>query len=80
MFNLRLSHDEHIRQYSITADDELGWDVRLIEDDRLSQQHYYQDWHRVERSRALFESEARGLEARGWRRLGAESGQYGGQQ
>jgi hypothetical protein len=66
MFNLRLSHDEHIRQYSITYVDELGWEVRLIEDDRLRQQRYCRDWHRVERSMALFEREARGLEAAGW--------------
>ena len=66
MFDLRLSHAEHSRHYSITSRSDSGWDVRLEEDDTVRRHDRYQDWHRVERAMALFEREVRELVARGW--------------
>jgi hypothetical protein len=44
----------------------VGWEVRLEEDRKLSRQFLYQDWHRVERAKALFEREVSELRAQGW--------------
>lgn len=74
MFSLRLSHEDHARQYSIVRAAGFGWEVQLIEDGQLSQHQHCQDWHRVEFTMAVFEREARALEALGWRRHDPEPG------
>jgi len=72
MFDLRLRHAEHIRHYSITAAENLGWEVKLEEDHTLRRLDHYHDWHRVERALALFEREADELQRRGWRVAGRD--------
>ncbi len=69
MFRLILRSADHIRHYSIAPAQPSGWDVRCEEDRDLRRQDHYQDWHRVERARALFEQEASELQANGWRVL-----------
>lgn len=66
MFRLSLRSAEHVRHYSISAAQPSGWEVRLEEDLELRRIDHYQDWHRVERARALFEQEASELQANGW--------------
>jgi hypothetical protein len=66
MFELSLRRADHIRRYSIVHANESGWEVRLEEDARLERRVLYQDWHRVERARALFEREVSELTERGW--------------
>ena len=66
MFQLSLRSANHIRRYSITAVQPSGWEVRLEEDRELRRHDLYQDWHRVERARALFEREATELRESGW--------------
>jgi len=66
MFAIRLSHDHHVRSYSIRPSDASGWVVRLEEDHKLQRLDHYQDWHRVERTLALFEREVTALREQGW--------------
>jgi hypothetical protein len=67
MFAVRLSHDDHVRLYSIRAHGSAGWEVRLEEDEKLRRLDHYHDWHRVERTMALFEREVLELREQGWR-------------
>jgi hypothetical protein len=70
MFDLRLRSAHHVRRYSITAAEPSGWEVRLEEDRELRRRDLYQDWHRVERARALFERETMELRESGWFEVG----------
>ncbi len=67
MFDLCLSRAEHVRHYSISAVAPAGWEVRCQEDETLQRLDYYEDWHRVERARQLFEREVSTLSENGWR-------------
>jgi len=66
MFDRRLCHRDHVRQYSICSTGVEGWEVRLEEDRTLRRLDHYRDWHRVERALAAFEREVEELTARGW--------------
>ncbi len=66
MFAVRLSHADHVRLYSIRAVGASGWEVRLEEDEKLQRLDHYRDWHRVERTLALFEREVLQLREQGW--------------
>ncbi len=74
MFSLRLSHADHMLCYSIVPIAQLGWEVRVTEDNQLREQRRHLDWQRVEFTMALFEREARMLESRGWRRHDPDPG------
>lgn len=71
MFHRSIQRADHIRRYSIVFAGKFGWEVTLEEDRTLRRRDYYQDWHRVERARALFERELTELTEQGWR-LSAE--------
>ena len=66
MFAVRLRREEHTRRYSISPWDEGGWEVRREEDRTLTHRVCYHDWHRVERTLAVFRLEVSELRARGW--------------
>jgi hypothetical protein len=66
MFAVRLAHDDHVRLYSIRAAGTDGWEVRLEEDEKLRRLDHYHDWHRVERTLALFKREVSQLREQGW--------------
>ena len=66
MFELSLRRAGHVRRFTITHQDEHGWEVRLEEDAAVKRRALYQDWHRVERAKALFEREAMELTENGW--------------
>jgi hypothetical protein len=66
MFALSLRYAGHVRHYSICSDS-AGWEVKLEEDRTVRRLSHYQDWHRVERAKALFEREVMELTQRGWR-------------
>ena len=59
-------HDGRVRRYTIRSTPE-GWNVRKEENDRVLQQSFYQDWHRVERVRRAFAIECSTLVENGWR-------------
>ena len=66
MFAIRLALANHIPTYSIKPIGQAGWEVRLEEDQQLRRLDRYQDWHRVERTLALFEREVSALLDQGW--------------
>ena len=66
MFAVRLSLADHVRLYSICPAGPAGWEVRFEEDQKLQRLDHYRDWHRVERTLALFEREVLALKEAGW--------------
>ncbi len=66
---MTLRHAEHIRQYSIASIEPSGWEIRLEEDRALIRHARCHDWHRVERTLAMFQIEVSTLIARGWEQI-----------
>src|SRR5262245_9004054 len=66
MFAVRLSLADHVRLYSIHPAGTAGWEIRFEEDQKLQRLDHYRDWHRVERTLALFEREVLALKEAGW--------------
>lgn len=69
MFSISLRNADHTRQYSIAPRNDSGWEVKLEEDRELARHVYYHDWHRVERTLAVFRLEVSELTARGWQEV-----------
>jgi len=69
MFSISLRNAEHLRRYSIHALQNSGWEVSLEEDQRVTRHTHYHDWHRVERTLAVFRLEVSELTARGWQEV-----------
>ena len=65
MFAISLRFANRTRTYSIRSLS-FGWEVRFEEDRTVRRLDHYEDWHRVERARALFEREAFELTSQGW--------------
>jgi hypothetical protein len=66
MFSISLTRADHIRRYSIGPPEGSGWEVKVEADQELTRHAYYRDWHRVERTLAIFRLEVSELIARGW--------------
>jgi len=66
MFAKILTHDGHTRQFTIRDAGAAGWEVLEQQDDRVTRDVHYTDWHRVERALAGFELEVALLEREGW--------------
>jgi hypothetical protein len=66
MFSLSLRRADDVRRYSISPKGLSGWEVRLEENNTLQRLDLYDDWHRVERAKKLFEREATELTEDGW--------------
>jgi hypothetical protein len=64
MFSISLHHAEHVRRYAVHATPS-GWEVICEQDSQLTTRHY-EDWHRVERTVAVFKWEVSELTASGW--------------
>jgi hypothetical protein len=67
MFSIALRHDQHTREYAVSASQPSGWELTLREDLERTRQVHFDDWHRVERAVAVVRLEVEGLTARGWR-------------
>ena len=74
MFAKILTHDGHTRQFTIRDAGAAGWEVLEQQDDRVTRDVHYTDWHRVERALAGFELEVALLERDGWTTEQAEAG------
>jgi hypothetical protein len=66
MFTANLHLADHTRRYSISPHKESGWEIKLEHDRKLTHHVWYRDWHRVERTLAVFRLEVAQLTARGW--------------
>jgi hypothetical protein len=66
MFSIVLRNDAFTRRYSISQHSESGWEVVLEREGQQPHHVFYQDWHRVERTLAMFRLEVSELTARGW--------------
>jgi hypothetical protein len=66
MFSIVLRNASSIRRYSISPHRDTGWEVILEREGELPRHVWYRDWHRVERTLAIFRLEVSDLTARGW--------------
>jgi hypothetical protein len=67
MFCIALRHDQHTREYAVSASQPSGWELTLQEDLQRTRSVHFEDWHRVERAVAVVRLEVEDLTARGWR-------------
>jgi len=58
---------DQTRRFTITNAGGSGWEVREEQDSRVISSVRYTDWHRVERARMAFASQARNLQLSGWK-------------
>jgi hypothetical protein len=66
MFSVVLRNAASTRRYSISPLSDAGWEVILERDGEQPHHVWYHDWHRVERTLAMFRLEVSELTARGW--------------
>ena len=66
MFWISLRYADHVRQYSIVPSADVGWELKLEEDRKVTRRVRYQDWHRVERAWSAIGLEVSALAERGW--------------
>jgi hypothetical protein len=66
MFAVNVVSANSERHYSIASAGEAGWEVKLEEDRTVRWSETYDDWHRVERTRAKMLCEVSELLNSGW--------------
>jgi len=66
MFERNLHCDGHTRRFLIEARGVDGWEVREEKDSAIVRAKVYDDWHRVERARSVFQEEILTLTQQGW--------------
>ena len=67
MYARSLFNSTHNRRFTVRpADAMTGWEIRDEIDARVLKSIHYQDWHRVERAKAIFALEANALKDHGW--------------
>jgi len=66
MYTRLLRKSVHTKKFTISHDQQDGWEVSEEEDSRLVLSVRYKDWHRVERAMQTFASKAQSLRQRGW--------------
>jgi hypothetical protein len=70
MFSIMLRKAEQTRRYSISSLGKSGWEVTL-EREGETRHVFYDDWHRVERTLAMFQLEVSELTEHGWQQIPA---------
>jgi hypothetical protein len=66
MFERNLHCDGHTRRFLIETRGAAGWEVREEQDSSVVRAKVYDDWHRVERARLVFQEEIQALTEKGW--------------
>jgi hypothetical protein len=66
MFSIARRHEQHTRQYAVSASQPSGWELTLQEDLERTKRVHFEDWHRVERAVAAVRLEIEELTSRGW--------------
>jgi hypothetical protein len=67
MFSKELRHAGHVKRFTITEANGVGWEVCEESDSEIVRRIHYRDWHRVERAKRRIELQVVDLEQRGWR-------------
>jgi hypothetical protein len=67
MYQSSFRHDQQTRQFIIRYTERSGWEVVDSTDAHVIRRVVYQDWHRVERARAMIKHEEARLRMAGWR-------------
>jgi hypothetical protein len=70
MFSITLRKADQTRRYSISSLGRSGWEVTR-EREGETRHVFYDDWHRVERTLAMFQLEVSELTERGWQEIPA---------
>jgi hypothetical protein len=70
MFSISLRNENHTRRYSIVLRTGWGWEIKVEQEGRVTRHICCRDWHRVERTLAMFRLEVSRLTALGWRPFG----------
>ena len=65
MYATSLRKQREVRRFTIRHV-RPGWEVRDENDHGILKQVIYEDWHRVELAKAMFQQEEAELEAAGW--------------
>jgi hypothetical protein len=58
---------DQTHRFVITSSHGSGWEVREEQDSHVISSVRYTDWHRVERARMAFATQALNLELSGWK-------------
>jgi hypothetical protein len=66
MFSMVLRNAAATRRYSISPHGQDGWEITLEREGEVLHHVWCHDWHRVERTLAVFRLEVSDLTARGW--------------
>jgi hypothetical protein len=66
MFSMVLRNAGATRRYSILMHGDAGWEVTSEREGERPRSVCYHDWHRVERTLAIFHLEISELTERGW--------------
>ena len=66
MFSIILRNAALTRRYSISPLSDAGWEVILEREGEVPHHVWYHDWHRVERTLAMFQLEVSELTEHGW--------------
>lgn len=66
MFERSLHFGGHTRRFLIESRGAKGWEVREEQDSAVVRAKVYDDWHRVERARFVFQEEILSLTEQGW--------------
>lgn len=66
MFERNLHCGGHTRRFLIESKGAAGWEAREEQDSAVVRAKVYDDWHRVERARSVFQEEILNLTEQGW--------------
>ena len=69
MYRRQLQREDHTQRFLIIPSHGEGWEVRHERDDEVLSTRRIYDWHRVERARLWFATDAAQLRAAGWREV-----------
>jgi hypothetical protein len=58
---------DRTHRFLITSSKGAGWEVREEQDSQVILHVHYTDWHRVERARTAFATQALNLQSLGWK-------------
>jgi hypothetical protein len=67
MYKRTFRKADQTHRFVITNTDGFGWEVREEQDSQVISRARYNDWHRVERARMTYDTQALNLQLSGWK-------------